>query len=85
MLEKIELQRTKFTFRNGESVYLNEPTLAMYQKANLKSNELEQAKSLLIDMSDGELSESFLNSLPVSEFTALAKCVSDFTLADEKN
>ena len=48
-------------------------------------DEIEQAKSLLIDMSMGEIDADFLESLPIAEFNRLAKVVTDFIGLDEKN
>lgn len=86
-LQKIELQKQEFTFSDGQSVYLNAPTLLQIQNAQKqsKNDEIEQAKILLMDMSEGELTREFLNSLPLSEWMELTKNISAFMGIDPKN
>lgn len=86
-LAKIELRKKEFTFCDGQSVYLNEPTLGQIQNAtkNAKGDEIEQAKILLIDMSLGELTKDFLNSCPQSEFIRLMEIINDFMSIEVKN
>lgn len=86
-LQKIELPKEEFTFSDGQKVYLKAPTLLQIQSAtkNAKGDEIEQAKNLLVDMSDGELNKEFLNSLPISEWVELSKTISGFMGVDIKN
>lgn len=64
---------------------LNAPTLAQVKKANKKTDDFDKVASALIDMSNGEMDEAFLNSLPMSEFGKLNKIVENFIKFDEKN
>ena len=48
-------------------------------------DEVEQAKSLLIDMSEGELDSAFLDSLPLGEWSRLSLEISEFMGVSEKN
>ena len=64
---------------------LNAPTLAQVKKANNKTNNFDIIASVLVDMSNGEMDEAFLNSLPMSEFGKLNKIVENFIKFDEKN
>ena len=67
-LKKIELPKTEFTFSDGQTVELKAPTLDILQNAQKKAkDEIEQAKLMLIEMSDGEMDKEFLGSLPMSE------------------
>ncbi|WP_104749861.1 hypothetical protein [Helicobacter cynogastricus] len=84
-LTPILLNKETFTFRDGQSVEVAEPTLFQLQKAMKAGDDIAQVKSLLIDCTMGELDERFLNSLPLEEFERLAKVVSRFRGADEKN
>ena len=45
----------------------------------------EQAKLMLIEMSDGEMDKEFLNSLPMNEWSELSKRVSAFMGINVKN
>lgn len=85
-LKAFEKEKMEFIFRDGQVVTLQEPTLLQLKSARAKSkDEIEQAKSLLIDMSMGEIDADFLESLPIAEFNRLAKVVTDFIGLDEKN
>ncbi len=85
-LKKIELPKTEFTFSDGQTVELKAPTLDILQNAQKKSkDEIEQAKLMLIEMSDGEMDKEFLGSLPMSEWSELSKAVSAFMGIDVKN
>lgn len=86
-LQKIELPKNEFIFSDGQSVILKAPTLLQIQSAtkNAKGDEIEQAKNLLVDMSDGELSKEFLNALPINEWVELSKMISGFMGIDVKN
>lgn len=85
-LKKIELPKTEFTFSDGQTVELKAPTLDILQNAQKKSkDEIEQAKLMLIEMSDGEMDKEFLNSLPMNEWSVLSKRVSAFMGIDVKN
>ena len=86
-LQKIELPKNEFIFSDGQSVALKAPTLLQIQSAtkNAKGDEIEQAKNLLVDMSDGELSKEFLNALPINEWVELSKMISGFMGIDVKN
>jgi len=86
-LQKIELPKEKFTFSDGQEVYLKPPTLLQIQSAtkNAKGDEIEQAKNLLVDMSEGELNKEFLNALPIGEWMELSKMISGFMGVDVKN
>lgn len=85
-LKKIELPTKRFKFSDGQEVELRSPTLAQIQNAQ-KSNkdDIEQAKMLLVEMSDGELDQEFLNSLPAAEWVKLSECVSSFMSVSVKN
>ena len=85
-LKKIELPKTEFTFSDGQTVELKAPTLDILQNAQKKAkDEIEQAKLMLIEMSDGEMDKEFLNSLPMNEWSVLSKRVSSFMGIDVKN
>nr|DAX78163.1 MAG TPA: tail assembly chaperone protein [Caudoviricetes sp.] len=85
-LKKIELPKTEFTFSDGQTVELKAPTLDILQNAQKKAkDEIEQAKLMLIEMSDGEMDKEFLGSLPMSEWSELSKAVSAFMGIDVKN
>ncbi|QKG29208.1 hypothetical protein [Campylobacter sp. RM16187] len=86
-LKKIELPKQTFIFSDGQTVELKAPTLAQIQNAEkrCKGDDIERAKLLLIDMSDGELDSEFLLSLPVGEWVELAKNISDFMGIEIKN
>ena len=85
-LRKIEIPKTEFTFSDGQTVELKAPTLALIQSVQNKTkDEIEQAKLMLIEMSDGEMDKEFLNSLPMNEWSELSKRVSAFMGIDVKN
>ena len=85
-LRKIEIPRTEFVFGDGQTVELKAPTLDILQNAQKKAkDEIEQAKLMLIEMSDGEMDKEFLGSLPMSEWSELSKAVSAFMGIDVKN
>ncbi|MGP1580327.1 MAG: phage tail assembly protein [Wolinella sp.] len=86
-LQKIEIPKQEFTFSDGQSIFLNAPTLLQLQNAQKqsKNDEIEQAKILLIDMSEGELTREFLNSLPISEWLRLSENIGAFMGIDPKN
>lgn len=86
-LNKIELPKEEFIFSDGQSVFLKAPTLLQIQNAQRqsKNDEIEQAKMLLIEMSDGEITKDFLNSLPLSEWIKLQSVIAEFMGVDIKN
>lgn len=85
-LKKIELPKKEFTFSDGQTVELKAPTLAQLQNVQKQTkDEIEQAKLLLMEMSDGEMDKEFLGSLPLSEWSALAKNAGGFMGIDIKN
>ena len=85
-LRKIEIPKTEFTFSDGQTVELKAPTLDILQNTQKKAkDEIEQAKLMLIEMSDGEMDKEFLESLPMSEWSELSKAVSAFMGIDVKN
>ena len=85
-LRKIEIPKTEFTFSDGQTVELKAPTLTLIQSVRNKTkDEIEQAKLMLIEMSDGEMDKEFLNSLPMNEWSELSKRVSSFMGIDVKN
>ncbi|GMB93626.1 hypothetical protein NHP200010_13490 [Helicobacter bizzozeronii] len=84
-LKPLLLNKKEFTFRDGQSVEISEPTLYQLQKANKAGDEAAQIKSLLLDCSMGELDERFLNSLPLEEFERLVAAISEFRGIDTKN
>lgn len=63
---------------------LNAPTLTQVKKANNENNDFEKIASVLVDMSNSEMDEAFLNSLPMSEIAKLNKIVENFIKFDEK-
>lgn len=85
MLKKIELEKIEFEFCDGQKVILNAPTLAQVKKADNRANNFDKIASVLVDMSNGEMDEAFLNSLPMSEISKLNKIVENFIKFDEKN
>ncbi|MCR8698848.1 hypothetical protein CUREO4125_00385 [Campylobacter ureolyticus] len=85
MLKKIELEKIEHVFSDGQRVILNAPTLAQVKKANKKTDDFDKLVSALVDMSNGEMDEAFLNSLPMSEISKLNKIVENFIKFDEKN
>ncbi|TLD97680.1 phage tail assembly protein [Helicobacter jaachi] len=85
MLKTFEKSQKTFTFRDGQAVLLKEPTLLQLKSARAKNDEVEQAKALLIDMSEGELTSEFLDSLPLGEWVRLSNEVSAFMGIDVKN
>lgn len=79
MLQPFDKESKTFTFRDGQEVILKEPTLLQIQAARAKAkDDIALAKALLIDMSEGELSEEFLNTLPAREFKRLSEEVNAF-------
>lgn len=79
MLQPFDKESKTFTFRDGQEVILKEPTLLQIQSARSKAkDDIALAKALLIDMSEGELSEEFLNTLPAREFSRLSNELSGF-------
>ena len=79
MLQPFDKESKTFTFRDGQEVILKEPTLLQIQAARAKAkDDIALAKALLIDMSEGELSEEFLNTLPAREFKRLSDEVNAF-------
>lgn len=79
MLQPFDKESKVFTFRDGQEVILKEPTLLQIQSARTKAkDDIALAKALLIDMSEGELSEEFLNNLPAREFKRLSDEVNNF-------
>ncbi|WP_343353254.1 phage tail assembly protein [Helicobacter mastomyrinus] len=87
MLKSFDKEIRTFTFRDGQEVLLKEPTLLQIQSARSKAkdDEIALAKALLIDMSDGEINNEFLDSLPVKEFNRLSNEVSGFIGIDERD
>ena len=87
MLKPFEKETTTFVFRDGQEVVLKEPTLLQIQSARgkAKDDEISLARALLIDMSEGELTNEFLDSLPAREFTRLSSKLSGFIGIDEKD
>lgn len=85
MLKPFEKEIKTFTFRDGQEVVLKEPTLLQIQsaKSKAKNDEIALAKALLVDISDGEINNEFLDSLPVGEFNRLSKEVANFLGIDE--
>ncbi|AQW81273.1 hypothetical protein CPIN17260_0977 [Campylobacter pinnipediorum subsp. pinnipediorum] len=85
-LKKIELPQKEYTFSDGQTVILKSPTLAQMQNIQKRtSDDIEQIKLMLIEMSDGELDKEFLGSLPINEWANLAKNISEFIGIDIKN
>ncbi|PAF46132.1 hypothetical protein BKH46_08785 [Helicobacter sp. 12S02634-8] len=85
MAFKINTQDKIFTFRDGQELTLKEPTLLQMKSAQNKSkDDIEIAKYLLVDMSDGDLDIDSINYLPVSEFKRLCGVISDFLAIDPK-
>lgn len=79
MLQPFDKESKTFTFRDGQEVILKEPTLLQIQAARAKAkDDIALAKALLIDMSEGELNEEFLNTLPAREFKRLSEEVNAF-------
>lgn len=79
MLQPFDKESKTFKFRDGQEVILKEPTLLQIQSARTKAkDDIALAKALLIDMSEGELSEEFLNALPAKEFKRLSEEVNSF-------
>ena len=79
MLQPFDKESKTFKFRDGQEVILKEPTLLQIQAAKAKAkDDIALAKALLIDMSEGELSEEFLNTLPAREFKRLSEEVNSF-------
>ena len=79
MLQPFDKESKTFIFRDGQEVILKEPTLLQIQAARAKAkDDIALAKALLIDMSEGELSEEFLNTLPAREFKRLSDEVNAF-------
>ncbi len=86
MLQPFDKESKTFTFRDGQEVVLKEPTLLQIQSARSKAkDDIALAKALLIDMSEGELSEEFLNTLPAREFKRLSDEVNAFMGIDPQD
>lgn len=86
MLKPFEKQVKIFTFRDGQEVSLQEPTLLQIQSARQKAkDDIALAKALLIDMSCGEITNEFLDALPASEFRRLSDEVNNFIGISEKD
>lgn len=85
MLKKISLKDQVFKFRDGQEVRLSEPTLLQLKNTNKISDNIEKSKSLLVDVSNGELTSEFLDSLPSEEFMRLQEMITGFLGIDEKN
>ena len=86
MLQPFDKESKTFTFRDGHEVILKEPTLLQIQSARTKAkDDIALAKALLIDMSEGELSEEFLNTLPAREFKRLSDEVNSFVGIDPQD
>ncbi len=86
MLQPFDKESKTFTFRDGQEVILKEPTLLQIQAARAKAkDDIALAKALLIDMSEGELSEEFLNTLPAREFKRLSEEVNAFMGIDSQD
>lgn len=76
---KINTQTKTFQFRDGQEITLKEPTLLQISSAQAKNkDDMEVIKSLLVDMSEGELDKDSINALPFGEFVRLSECVKDF-------
>ncbi|PAF46289.1 hypothetical protein BKH46_08230 [Helicobacter sp. 12S02634-8] len=74
-----------FTLKNGKEITLKEPTILQLESAQKKSKEeLNIAKNLLIDMSDGDLSLEVINQMSIREFKALIETIKDFLGFDPK-
>ncbi|MBR2111460.1 MAG: phage tail assembly protein [Helicobacter sp.] len=86
MLQPFDKESKTFIFRDGQEVILKEPTLLQIQAARAKAkDDIALAKALLIDMSEGELSEEFLNTLPAREFKRLSDEVNAFIGIDPQD
>lgn len=84
-MQKIQRNSTIFKFRDGQEVVLYEPTLAMLEKSELMTKDMDKVKTLLIDISNGELDIDFLNSLPALEFERLSQHVAPLLQTSAKN
>ncbi|MDO7253894.1 phage tail assembly protein [Helicobacter cappadocius] len=83
---KIEREIKTFSFKDGQEIVIKEPTLLQISSAQSKSkDELEVIKTLLIDITDGELDRDSINALPFSEFVRLSECVKEFVGINEKD
>lgn len=75
-----------FTFKDGREITLKEPTILQLESAQKKAkDEINIAKHLLIDMSDGELTIESINALSVREFKRLSECASEFMGIDVRD
>lgn len=76
----------EYTFKNGKTITLNEPTLLQLQASQEKAkNDLEIIKNLLVNISNGDLDKNDLDNMPLSEFKALSSLVSEFVGLEVKN
>ncbi len=85
MLKKIEPEKKKYTFSDGQEVILYAPTLLQVQNSEEKNNDIDKMVSLLVDMSRGEMDVEFIKSLPSSEFTALGEEINILISPSPKN
>ncbi len=86
MLTSFDNETKTFVFRDNQQVILKEPTLLQIQSAKSKAkDDISLVKTLLIDMSNGELTSEFIDSLPIKEFKRLSECVAGFIGIDEKD
>ncbi|PAF50858.1 phage tail assembly protein [Helicobacter sp. 13S00477-4] len=86
MALKINTEVKTFTFRDGQEITLKEPTLLQINAAHSKNkDDIEVIKSLLIDMTEGELDKDSINALPFGEFLRLSECVKGFVGIDLKD
>lgn len=82
-MKAITMETKTFQFRDGQEITLKEPTILQMISAQRKTkDELEIAKNLLIDMSNGELTIESINNLPFSEFKRLCNVIQDFSLIE---
>ncbi|QCD44471.1 hypothetical protein [Campylobacter mucosalis] len=85
-LKKLERTKEIYTFSDGQEVLLTAPSLGQIRNAQNAKNETEQLIKLLVDMSNGEMDEAFINSLPIDEVNKLAVIVSKLSgVTDLKN
>jgi hypothetical protein len=74
-LSKIEKQKEIYKFSDGQEVTLYAPTLGQIRASERSKDDTEKLINLLIDMSKGEMDETFLNDLPISELSGLSEVV----------
>ncbi|MDL0089955.1 hypothetical protein [Campylobacter gastrosuis] len=85
-LKKLERTKELYTFKDGQEVYLTAPSLGQIRNAQNAKNETEQLIKLLVDMSNGEMDEAFINSLPLDEVARLSEVVTRLSgVNDTKN